>query len=433
MTNRPPAFEKLYKILKLEADTGYRDKAMIGGLSQFATRWQQEAGEGEGVQRVTEILRSYSDLKPVDPRRVAINQIVQLMGYPAAIRPDPTAAAQPPIVPEAPPRPDQVDQPDRAAPARSSETPAVTASIEPAKIEHSTPPIEQTVETKPAPRPTPPPRPSEPERRPPPELRDEQGNALGLSSPITAMSGIGPSYGEKLARVGVTTIGDLLHLLPRRYDDFSNLKPINRLEYGEEVTVMGSVWDTAEKRIRGGSTIFTATLSDGSGLIQCTWFNNPYVRDKLKRGMQIVVSGKVDEYNGRRTFQVPEWEPVDTELLNTARIVPVYPLTEGLSNRWLRKMTKRAVDYWASRLEDTLPVAVMNSAGVMNLPLAIAQAHFPDSMSSLEAARKRLAFDELFLLQLGLLRQKQQWRGERGQAIGVDPDFVFKLRSITAV
>ena len=153
MTNRPPAFEKLYKILKLEADTGYRDKAMIGGLSQFATRWQQEAGEGEGVQRVAEILRSYSDLKPVDPRRVAINQIVQLMGYPAAIRPDPTAAAQPPIVPEA------LRQPDQAATAPSSDRAAVppTAAVPP--IEPEPAPIEQPpAETKPAPPPRPAPR-----------------------------------------------------------------------------------------------------------------------------------------------------------------------------------------------------------------------------------------------------------------------------------
>ena len=446
---RPPAFEKLYKILKLEADTGYRDKAMIGGLSQFAVRWQQEAGTDDTAQRVAALLRTYSDLKPVDPRRIAINQMVQLMGFTTMIKPDPNAATQAPIAPEAAPQPDRPARPerperndraektDRAAPVQSS-TPAAPPSaapvIESKKIEPPSTSISEAqpvpVETKPAPQPRPAPRPTpqrppEPERRPQPrpepEPRDDQGNKLGLSSPVTAMSGIGASYGEKLARLGVTTIGDLLWLLPRRYDDFSNLKPINRLEFGEEVTVMGSVWDATEKRIRGGSIIFTATLSDGSGLIQCTWFNNPYVRDKLKRGMQIVVSGKVTEYNGQRTFQVPEWEPVDTELLNTARIVPVYPLTEGLGNRWLRKMTKRAVDYWASRVEDTLPVTVRNSAGVMNLSSAIAQAHFPDSMNSLEAARKRLAFDELFFLQVGLLKQKQQWRGETGQAISIDP------------
>src|SRR5512139_3033905 len=83
MTSRNPAFDKLYKILKLEADTGYRDKAMIGGLSQFSARWQQEAGDGDDVKKIADILRTYSQLNPIDPRRMAINQIVQLMGFPA--------------------------------------------------------------------------------------------------------------------------------------------------------------------------------------------------------------------------------------------------------------------------------------------------------------------------------------------------------------
>src|SRR5512147_1687583 len=100
---RPPAYEKLYKILKLEADTNYRDKAMIGGLSQFAARWQQEAGSDEVVQQVTAILRTYSDLKPVDPRRMAINQIVKLMGYSGPIKPDPSAPQAEAIRPAAEP------------------------------------------------------------------------------------------------------------------------------------------------------------------------------------------------------------------------------------------------------------------------------------------------------------------------------------------
>src|SRR5512135_3052388 len=95
MTVKNPAFDKLYKILKLEADTGYRDKAMIGGLSQFAARWQQEAGDGEDMKKIADILRTYSQLNPVDPRRMAINQIVQLMGLPTnAIKP-----TAPPIEP----------------------------------------------------------------------------------------------------------------------------------------------------------------------------------------------------------------------------------------------------------------------------------------------------------------------------------------------
>ena len=383
MNSKNSAFEKLYKILKLEADTGYRDKAMIGGLSQYASRWQQEAGDDEPARQIAEILRTYGNLKPVDPRRIAINQIVSLLGYGPAIRPDPAAATQSPVAPEAEPAAIQT------APARSDEAPA------------------------PAPQSAQPAPPSAP------EPRDEKGDRLGLSSPVTTISGIGPSMAEKFERLGVTTIRDLVYLLPRRYDDFSALKPINRLQYGDEVTIMGSVWEAGDKRTRGGATIFQAILSDGSGTIQCTWFN-PYLSNQIKRGMQIVVSGKVDEYLGRLTFQSPEWERLDTELLHTARIVPVYPLTEGLTNRRLRNIMKRAIDYWASRVPDDLPQSVRESAGLLTLSTALAQAHFPDSQASLDAARKRLAFDELFLLQVGMLRQKQQWRSTDGRALNVD-------------
>jgi len=400
MTSKNPAFDKLYKILKLEADTGYRDKAMIGGLSQFAARWQQEAGDGDDIKAISDILRTYSQLNPVDPRRMAITQIVQLMHLPiSGIKP-----TAPPIEPVAETK------------IETSATAAVETPPEPS-VAAPTP-----IESAALPRPIEPvtPKPIEkPKPQPLPEARDEAGNRIGLESAVTVISGIGPAIAEKLERLGVTTIRDLLYLFPRRYDDFSNLRPINRLEYGDEVTVMGTVWNAGEKRVRGGASIFQATISDGSGTIQCTWFN-PYVANQIKRGVQIVVSGKVTEYNGRLTFSSPEFELLDSELLNTARIVPVYPLTEGLSNRMLRKFTRRTVDYWPPRVIDDLPDSVRNSAGLMSLPTALVQIHFPDSLSALEAAQRRMAFDELFLLQLGLLKQKRQWRNETGRALKID-------------
>ncbi len=405
MPQRPTAFEKLAKILKLEVDTGYRDKAMIGGLARYAERWEQEAGHTDAVKQIVEILRGYGNLAPIDPRRSAISRIMQLIeAAPGPITPDVPAVPSHPTSPETEPTIDRPPTQSVAEPTPAEPPP----SIESIKIEQT--PI---VAPSPAQRPRPP-------LRPPVEPRDEHGNRIGFDSPVTVVREVGPARAEQLEHLGVKTIHDLLYLLPRRYDDFSHLKPINRLDYGEEVTVMGTVWEAGEKRIRGGTRIFNAIISDGSGMIQCTWFNNPYIVDKLRRGMQIVVSGKVEEYNGRLTFQVPEWEPLDNELLNTARIVPVYPLTEGLTNRWLRKITRRVVDYWSPRVVDELPSAVRESAGLMFLPTALQQIHFPDSQANLGAARKRLAFDELFMLQLGLLKQKQQWRGETGRALNRD-------------
>ena len=400
MTAKNPAFDKLYKILKLEADTSYRDKAMIGGLSQYALRWQQEAGDSPEARQIAEILRTYSQLNPVDPRRLALNQITQVMGLPP-LKSEPLAAPPQPIKPPPETKP--------VAPETSAESSATKRSSE----ERGRAEPVQT------PRPaTARPQPTPAVARALPEAREDFGQQ-GLEAPVTVMSGIGPAYAEKLERLGIKTLRDLLYFFPRRYDDYSHLKPINRLQYGDEVTIMGTVWDAGEKRVRGGASIFQALLSDGSGVIQCTWFT-PYVANQIKRGAQLVVSGKVTEYNGRLTFSSPEFELLDAELLNTARIVPVYALTEGLSNRWLRKMTRRVVDYWAPRATDELPTTVRVSAGLMSLPTALAQAHFPDSNGALEDARRRLAFDELFLLQIGLLKQKQQWRGETGRALITD-------------
>src|SRR5512143_3646206 len=134
MTSKNPAFDKLYKILKLEADTGYRDKAMIGGLSQFAPRWQQEAGDSDDVKKISDILRTYSQLNPIDPRRMAINQIVQLIGFPvSAIKP--TAAPpiepvpEPKIEPKAPATVETLSEPAAGVP-----TPIEAASVPPAPI-----------------------------------------------------------------------------------------------------------------------------------------------------------------------------------------------------------------------------------------------------------------------------------------------------------
>ncbi len=212
----------------------------------------------------------------------------------------------------------------------------------------------------------------------------------------------------------------MLYFFPRRHDDYSQLKPINRLEYGEEVTIIAQVWDAGARRTRGGGNLFKATLSDGTGFIEATWFNQPYLADKIKRGQQIVLSGKVDEYLGRLCFNSPEWEPLERELLHTARLVPVYPLTGGVRARWLRRLMKRTVDYWSKRLPDHLPATVRREANLLDLETAIVQAHFPDSKSSLEQARYRLAFDELFLLQIGLLRQRHLYRSQPGKPLPVD-------------
>ena len=248
----------------------------------------------------------------------------------------------------------------------------------------------------------------------------EATTGTDLDSPVTVLHGVGRRQSQRLARLNVHTVRDLINFFPHRYDDYSQLKTINRLEYEEKVSIIGQVQSARVHKTRGGSTLFKAVISDKSGSIEATWFNQPYLANKIKCGQQIVISGEVDEYLGRLCFTAPTWEPLKQELLHTARLVPIHPLTKGLSARWLRKLIKRTVDQWTEYLPDHLPASVRQEEGLMDLKTALSQIHFPDDKKLLKQARYRLAFDELFLLQIGLLRQRRVWRSELGHPIPMD-------------
>jgi ATP-dependent DNA helicase RecG len=321
-------------------------------------------------------------------------------------------------VPEsAPPVEEDSSSVKEAAPEQQSESKPSDPS------DSETIPSKEEKPAQPAPQKTPPPPPSPPPRR---ETRTDFSQT-GLNSSVTKLPGIKDAMAKKLERLNVRTVGDFLTLYPRRYDDYRSLKPINRLRYGEEVTIIAQVWKVQKRDSRKGRPIVTVTLSDGTGNINVTFFNQPWLANKLKPGTQIVVSGKVEEFMGRLTFQSPEWEELDKDLLHTGRIVPVYPLTQGVTGKWLRKQVKGAVDYWGPRLTEHLPSESLERLNMPRLSDAIRQIHFPDNQEKLEAARRRLAFDELLLIQIGVLQQRQAWRAQTGRPVQVDPSALERL------
>lgn len=361
--------EKLTKILHLEAEK-YEDKAVMGGLSRYADAWVAEAGTSLGpgaaawAQSVADQLRAYADLRDVPQRQRAVAALQQML---------------------------QTGPPDSA--------PQQQTAVAPAPVAQQTPSVARR------------------RRAPAPSAREQ----TGIDSAATALQGIGPKQAQRLARLGIHTIRDMLYCLPRRHEDYSQLKTINRLEYGESVTIIAQVRTTSQHQSRKGMQLFKATVSDGSGSIDVTWFNQPYLADRIKRGQQIVLSGEVDEYLGRLCFNSPEWELLDDQLLHTARLVPIYPLTKGIQPKWLRRLMKRTVEYWSKRLPDHLPLALRQDAHLLDVETALSQAHFPDNLEMLKRANHRLAFDELFLLQIGLLRQRHLWRKASGRALPVEP------------
>ncbi len=252
--------------------------------------------------------------------------------------------------------------------------------------------------------------------------RDEQS----LDAPITSIRGINSSLAGKFGKLGVKTVRDLLYFFPRRHMDYSRRKLISELEVGEEQTIVATVWEAAQRGPRYRMRNTEAVVGDESGNIKVIWFNQPYLAKKLTTNSQIVLSGRVAEFRGQKVFQSPEWELLESaDLIHTGRLVPVYPLTAGLYPRTVRRIVKGALDRWLPELTDFLPESVKNSAGLLPLPEAIGQAHYPDSELSKDQARKRLAFDELYLIQLGVLAKKRDWQEEGiGNAFDVDSGYL---------
>ena len=372
-----PSIEKLQKFFKLEADRGYDNKAVMGGLSQMLDSWIADARvdqlNEDLIQTVSSRLQDYERLSETSRKEALYglwNRIKRELGAGDITSRD-IQISKP-----SPPKEQQIPEPKPTVPATQPEDEVTTA--EPGPI-------------------------SEPEPIP-------EGPQAALNAEVTVLPGVGPRIAKTLERLSIYTLGDMIYHYPRRYDDYSKLKPINRLQYGEEVTVIGTVQSVNTRSIRGGKNkLSEAVISDGSAALKISWFNQPWIAQRLKKGMQIILSGKIEQYLGRLTMNNPEWEPMEQKHLHTNRIVPVYPLTARITQRWLRNIMFKVISYWAPRVADPLPKSVLEGAGVASLPAALQQIHFPDSWKLLKAARYRLAFDEIFLLQLGVQQQKRAW------------------------
>ncbi len=260
--------------------------------------------------------------------------------------------------------------------------------------------------------------------------RPSQKRTEGLDSPITVIKGVAISIANKFAKFNVRTVGDLLHFFPRRYVDYSQRKPVSALTAGEEQTIIGTIWQArvATLGYRQGTE---AIVGDETGNVRVVWFNQPYLAKRFRTNARIAISGTVGLFKGHKVFESPEWELLeDKELIHTGRLVPVYPLTQGLYPRQVRKWTKEAVDGFAWRLDDFLPADIKTRCQLLDLPIAIAQIHYPDDRTMAERARGRLSFDELFLLQLGVMARKRDWQeGQPGNAFYIDREVISRFLS----
>ena len=266
----------------------------------------------------------------------------------------------------------------------------------------------------------------------------------GLDSPITTISGITVKVATRFAKFGVNTIEDLLYFFPRRYVDYSQRKTISQLEEGKEQTIVASIWQ-ARVATFGNLRSTEAILADETGIIRAVWFNQPYLAKNFPSNALIIVSGTVREFKGEKVFESPEWElikhkagsksklqaeeaAISEETIHTARLVPIYPLTQGLYPRQVRKWTKEAVEGYVWQVRDFLPPETKSRCQLVNLQHALIQIHYPDNQLIAENARERLAFDELFLLQLNVLSRKRDWQeSQPGNDFSINQEIVNKF------
>jgi len=235
--------------------------------------------------------------------------------------------------------------------------------------------------------------------------------SLSLQTSIEKLPQIGPAYIKKLHKVGVETAGDLLFYFPFRYDDFSEVKKISEVELGETVSVHGKIIDIRNIRTwKRKMNITEALVEDDSGAIKAVWFNQPFLVRNLRAGASVSLSGKIVYAQEGLQLSNPAYELLGgKQILHTARLVPVYHETEGLSSKWLRAHIKPLMKL-VNEVEEYLPYEITKRQKLFALPEAIRQIHFPMDISKAEVAKKRLAFDELFLIQLYMLSQKKKWR-----------------------
>ncbi len=261
--------------------------------------------------------------------------------------------------------------------------------------------------------------------------------------PIQYAKGVGPKRAALMERIGVRTVEDALWMLPWRYEDRSHVTPIGLVKPKSRVTICGVVTGAKLTRTaRRGMTIFEVGMEDESGTVSCIFFNQPYLADLIKTGMNMMMNGVASEgkFKGRRVqLDSPQYEILgerEETPLHVGRIVPIYHETKGLTSRQLRTIVKGLLDSYLLSVEEVLPPALIDRQRLLTLRKAIPEVHFPEQQADPEAlergktsAHERLAFEELFLLELALaLRQRTIKEEQKGIAFNGNHSLGQRLR-----
>jgi ATP-dependent DNA helicase RecG len=390
-TQLAPLIERARKVLQYEQRGNHQDRVVKGGLELFVVRWADEAStvckqaglDLKPVYRFTEYLEDYRRQDPMQRAsslRTALSVLNELEHSKAV-----NTTSQLPYEPGK----TKAEKPTQ----QSSHKSPLSHERDLIKLEAG--------------------------------MSSGHASLTLLSAEITAVPGVGPSVAAKLRNLGIRTVRDLLFYFPRQHRDYSKLEKIANIPLGEVTTTLGLIWEVETIRSSRGLARTIATISDDTGKLRVTWFNQPYLQKQLQaaKGSYLVVTGVKQRFGNKIEFTVKTHElPEQGDLLNTGRLVPIYALTEGLNAKSLRRFTKWVVDRYAAMIPEYLPTSIRSAARLMPLPEAVSQAHYPENEQALQAARLRLGFDELFFIQLGMQERRSRWQREspQGNAFKID-------------
>jgi ATP-dependent DNA helicase RecG len=360
---------RLRRVFEIELERGCDNGAVIGGLDRMLIQMTED-----GVLGPRHPLRARVDALPAAGYR-SLAQEDREAWVRATIRAlaEPSAAPREPVIDFASRAPTRT----RPEPRPQGSATNASARITPTEQRQSSPPV----------------------------------SGLDLKAPTTRLPGIGKSAATKFEKLGVATAADAVSLYPRRFNDFTDVRRIAELRPSSAPqTVVAQVFSVREmrfgRRVRGSE----ALLQDSSGTLRVTWFNMPYIARQIAEGQTLVLSGKVRSWRGRLQMENPEWEPADEDLIHTGRLVPVYPATQGLSQRTIRRAVKAAVDSLAARMPDPVPAWLREQMAMPPLADAVRTYHYPPSVAEAEEARRRLATGEFLAIQAAVLMRRAEWQ-----------------------
>jgi len=429
-----PVLDLLRKVLNLEIKQGYQNRSTAGvGIHAFF-RLQLEKCEFDEAswataESILAYLRRYEHAASLEDReRLAQIMLKKLVATErqSGISVRSGSAGVPPAPRNtsatlASPSPDEGPQ-DACAPGRAPAQPAYEGGSGSAGVS-------------PAPRKASARAASRSSTQGAPDARGPGDAPASLDAPAAEVLRVRAQEQPRLEQLGITDLRSAIEYWPRDHYDFSAPVRINQMRPDLLVTLLGTLKSVDTRRTPNkGVQLVEAKVADPTGVMSIIWFNQPYMLKQLKVhvGEEVAITGKVEIVGGRLQLAPRDLEfPADDEEgTNTRRIVPVYPSSEGIAQRWIRRLITRALAAGAGLVADPLPEALRRTFGLIERWTAIHQYHFPNSIETRDAARQRLALDELLLIQIGMLQKKRQWQGdEEGRSIPMDPALLAEFRA----